>query len=609
VCDVTGEVFLLDLSCAPTLEALPDWQKILRTESFTILPSFDKSDLFYAIATTTRLSSKQDGTPEFYLEFVTDQNDPVPNTSLYAMLRMQVVQSGDLGAAFQWLTGQVAKSRLLPVGFGSGNVFHFEYGGKTESAPFAWNGIAARIDARISVLAGRIVYGMLANGGGAVVNAALECRPISMLPRLPISVRFDPKQALAFFEREVSGPGQTLPWQALIKNLDNPPPETFTVTNSTGRDAGQLGLALAGRCLMEYGGPAPCPRISDGPHIKLDRFPINASGPIEWDLRTPTVCLTPVFLNYDPFTPLQGRKLDALTGFTRVPPLPDQLLTRMIVVLGNLPENILDCSSIRVALRVSKQFSASKLPAVQYVELFPSASPSTPVSLQFAKVEPPHPFDFKLTVERSGGVVETDWQEGDDFLLIEAASLPGRCFSVTASMELMAEAKISVDVLDQSKQVLESVSLPEVAPIITFLFEPTKQPATLRVTASDRTGSAGPSTVEVPAMFTALEQSLFSGYGPQTVQVELKFLDGAEQVRIEFSPESSAAGPIVLEFSLGTANSLFSYFSQSLFRNGYRFRVLQLNHVSRSDNWSSYQKPELTLTLAIFPDHSSQENS
>src|SRR5690242_18540314 len=133
-----GSVMAASQSIA--VQSLPDWQQVIRSESVDLLSAYDNPRLYFAVPKVARLATRPDGSPEFFLEFFSDQSDPDVDHSLYAMLHMGLEQEGDVEKAYTALSQAHSGVALLPLAFSTGTYCHLECGDSHESVPFAWEG-------------------------------------------------------------------------------------------------------------------------------------------------------------------------------------------------------------------------------------------------------------------------------------------------------------------------------------------------------------------------------------------------------------------------------------------------------------------------------------
>jgi hypothetical protein len=579
----------------------PDWQGNTLTEDFIVVTAYDDEHLFFAIPRNARLARKADNSPQFFLEFVSDRNDARIEDSLYAVIDLGFECSGDFSAAYDTITKGVPSAALMPATFTTGTYCHLECGDGHETVPFAWDAAQrATLHSRISTQSAQLIYGALGKGSISVAKAAIECGMGAFLPRLEATVRFNAADLLASLAKLNPG-GSSVPFQQMVKLFDEPPGDVLRFDGND-RGGSGLGLALAGRVRHYFGRPAPCPKISDGPHVALKLPADDAQGVTGWDLRTPLFTESPVFIDFDPFTPIvSAGDRKRVTGFIPVLSLPDDLRTRRVTVASGLPRGLRNCDSIELTLRVNKALSASGATAVRSVNLFPAEDQSSStVDLEYNSIAGAKPFSARITVVCQGNIMELPWFDCDsDYLYLDASQLPGSFVTIWATPELLKQAAVSLALnVTAAENGALSATLTAAEPVATFILLALHEAARLAITAHDPANPDKALTLDLPCRSVTAELSSFRDYGPQTTNATVRFKDSIASVQVEFLAECAGAKPIVLEFSASRLSMKFTYFSNEIFRNRYRFR----RHSSTDEPeaaWSDYRSPGDDLVIDV----------
>jgi hypothetical protein len=577
----------------------PDWQNSFGddTGDYVLLPACADAALYFALPRLAALAERSDGSPDFFLEFVSDRNGAGPEDSLYASVHLGLERGGSLEDAHRLVAERSTGAALMPAALGTGTVWHLECGRLHKTSPFAWTDAQrASIYARLSPEMGTLLYGALAQGAVQVAKAALECEMAALLPRIEATVTFETARLVDALCALGSGDG-SVPFRRMETYLNGTLPGLL---HWEGDDAGasgrSRGLALAGRIRSRFGRSAPCPRITDGPHVVLSAPPGTPGERTTWDLRTPVLAGIPVFLDFDPFTPVVGSGArDQVTHFTRVPPLPDDLRTERVSVASGLPPNIQGCEAVELTLYAAAEHSPSKQGASHVVPLYPWEGGTAAVELKFRRSVPQAYRGQVRVVGEDGSVTEQPWFDfAGDYLYIDAqALLPSTCVTVRATTRLLAQARVSLQGPGNRQGTLTTDT-----PALTFLAAPGEETARLTVTALDPGDSANAPTLDLPFASTSLDLSSFRQFGPQRVKVEVKFRGTAQQARLEFLPECADDEPVVLAFRSPRGTAEFAYFSTHLFRHRYRFRRVD-EDPERTTRWSELQPPDRPLTVVI----------
>ena len=590
-------------------QGTPCWQSVIRTENFDLLSAYDDPHLYFAVPKAASLATRLDGSPMFFLEFFSDKNDPNIDNSVYAMIEMTLEQDGDLSAAYDILRKVRSGITLLPLTFTTGSYVHVECGDSHASAPFAWESARrATINARISLLTARLLFGALATGAVTIARAAIECEVPAVLPRLEATIRFNARDVPDALRTALNPVGASLAFDALVRFLDHPPTALFRFDGEPVPAGVGLGLALAGRFRHFFGRFARCPRIDDGPHITLDQPADAIPDSATWDLRTPLMTGVPVFLRYDPFGFLMGRTTrDRVTAFTPVPLLPDELRTRHLTVASGLPQSFVNCNQIAVTVRVNKDVSASGSTEARSIVLYPAQPRSTTLDLKYAKINSAKPYSTSVKVVGESDVTDGPWFDmTDDYLFVDASQLPVTYVTVRATSDLLQDAEILFAFMEAPDQTRMSGALDAAHPEATYLLGATDVPMRLSISARDPANLANVIKLDLPCRPVELDMTSFHEYGTQSVHVVVQFHDDTTLARLEFAVESDDEERVVLGFTPATPEGQFNYFAASLFRRRYRFREYTGEDDS-SSAWSAFLAPGQNLHIGMYRGGARQE--
>lgn len=434
-----------------------------------------------------------------------------------------------------------------------------------------------------------------------IARAAVECEMAAFLPRIESTVMFNPAKLQESLQSLNPG-GRSIPFRRMVMFFEESHPGLLTFEGGDRGSYGRsLGLALAGRVRHFLGRSSPCPRISDGPHIALNPPPAGVTPELTaWDLRTPLITGVPVFLDFDPFTPIiKYGDRDRVTSVTNVPPLPDDLRTERVLVASNLPPVIRNCDEITLTLCVGKDLSRSGQTQTESVTLYPSSGRTTPVELKF-KTSKAKTYRARVTAVSEAGVeMPVPWFDcSGDYLYIGAERLPATYITVRATPELLSQANISVLITQGAPGEELADTLTQREPSASFLLFSGSQEARLIVTARDPERAGSTLTLELPCQSLSLDLPDFHEYGPQYTPVTVQFHDGIQTADFEFAPECGTEDPTVLRFLADRPSGQYNYYSTKLFKHRYRFR--RSPEEGRPDTeWSDYRLPGQPLIISV----------
>ncbi|MGY4363972.1 hypothetical protein ACVW1A_000037 [Bradyrhizobium sp. LB1.3] len=578
----------------------PDWQGAKLTEDFVVLPAFGDEHLYFAVPRKALLGRKDDGLPWFFLEFFSDRNDATVKESLYAVIDLGLERDRHLSAVYDLISKNGASAALMPATFTTGTYCHLECDDTHVTAPFAWeNAQRATLHSRISALSAQLIYGALEKGTVTVARAAVECGMSAFLPRIDTTVTFNAADLIARVAKLNPG-GSGVPFRQMVRLFDDPPADALQFDGGDRGGTGRsLGLAVAGRLRHHFGQAAPCPQISDGPHVALKPPPDGASGATRWDLRTPLFTEVPVFLNFDPFTPIvNAGARQWVTQFTLVPTLPDEQKTRRVTVTSALPPGLRNCEAIQLTLQVDQAHSESGTTSATTTDLYPATDQTAVVDLKYKSIAGAKPFGAQVTVVSDGQVIEMPRFDCDsDFLFIDTSYLPKTWVTVRATQDLLSQAIVSF-ALEAASPAAGSLtaSLTAEAPAVSYFLATLDEAARLTITARDPQQPNHALGLDLPCRSMTADLGAFRDYGPQTTSVTVRFGTTTQTFQLEILAEFAGAQPIVLQFSTARPSMRFSYFATDIFRNRYRYR----RHSSTDDHqapWSEFLPPRQDLVI------------
>ncbi len=582
---------------------VPDWQGALETEEFTFLPAYGDDELHYGIPKSLALVDRVDKSPDFALEFVSNLNAPSPADSLFATINMCLARGGDARAAYCTLATDKPTATALPATFTPTAFWYLEATNEPQAVQqFAWEDVdRARVFQHMSRELGVRVWNALPRSSTLAARAAIECGIAAFLPRVPTKVTFEPRALLAALRglnpRTTEGSVSLDAVIAYFKDslASTPLKLAGPVEPSRRRD---LALALAGRVVHHLAVPERTPRISDGPHIAL-RNVDGLPDPTVWDLSTPLLTTLPRMLQFDPFTRiLSAGGRGAVTFFTRVPPLPKDLLTQRVVVNANLPPNISNVEAIDLTLRVGADLSPNKKQQPYTITLHPANNEAPrAVELKYRKANPKR-YSARLRLVSEAGLRTSDWFDcTDDYLYIGTERLPAHSATVRASADLVQQAALDVALTHADEAGNLRSQLGPANPAVTFLMADIPDAARIRVTARDVSDANRMLVLEdLPCRSVGIDLLAFQDYGPHTIDVRVEFHSDASTADFEFDPEVGNTEPIVIRFTPQVNKTTVSYFATNMFRSRYRWRRATDDQDTPAE-WSDYLSSKEPLTI------------
>ena len=557
--------------------------------------------MFFVVPRVVWLA-KRNGSPDFFLEFISDHNGASKEESLYAMIELGLTRPRDTEDAYRYLLKErKSGATVMPATFTTATFWHLECEDVHETGPFAWEDMErASIHRRIPTKTALLLYSALERGRALpMARAAVECEMAAFLPRIETTVTFH-RAGLQEALGSLNPGGSSVPFRRMVTFFEQSHPGLLSFEGEDRGVAGRsLGLAIAGRVRDFFGKAAPCPQISDGPHVAL--IPPLAGTThevVEWDLRTPRVTGCPVFLDFDPFTPIKKGARDSIVKYRTVPPLPLDLLTERVQVACDLPPNIRNCHEITLTLFVGKDVSLSGRDTPELVQLYPGGARNTTVEVKFG-TRNTKSYATRITTIASGDVLDMPWFDwSGDYLYIGANRLAEMCVTARAASELLSQADVSVRITGANGGEDLAATLTFSEPAATFLLSSAYKEARLVVTARDPAQTDNALTLDLPCSSVSLDLFAFREYGRQTAVATVIFQGGIETAQFEFLPECETENRIILRFSPELPTEQFGYYSNKLFHNRYRFRPSPAE-VQPDAEWSDYQIPGQPLVIHV----------
>jgi hypothetical protein len=583
---------------------IPDWQDPLTMAGQRVLPSFDRDGMYLLLPNGLVLAQQRGAGVPMMLEFVADRNTADPNDSLYTMIDMAFQRESDMAGALRELRATDPSARLQPVTFGPTAYWTLQVPGPdTHTRGLAWENVeTVEIHQRLSQQIGLILYNGLKAGKVAALSL-VQCELASVMPRLPVSVTFSPKQLLtALFDLSPAAGATSVSVDRMIRFFEGPSlPLQLTGEPSSNKSA--FAKAMVGRVRTNYASFVPTPSIADGPHLEL-RPPDDPALPpsVTWDLRTPLLVPYPVGLSFDPFIIaeqiVKQQGLDAITSFSRIPSFTGMDTLRVFVDSGLARGvELVGVLVVDLTLRIAGASTPHGNAWADTVTLYPE----TPRSERIRKLTFRDPNAKRYTAELR--IITEQFQISgepkdcaDEYLYIGLDDLPAKTLSIAASSDLLEQvASLTVTLLTSASECISLTVLDGSTQAATFLLRDSDEAAYLQVCAKSKSADAETRTLDLPVASTTLGPYAFPSYGPQTVRVSVRFAGQTTAVTYEFEVESSPGTSILATFEPSTAEQEITYFAPDLFRNRFRHRK-DSSSVSQAP-WSQYHDPTLPLTL------------
>lgn len=427
------------------------------------------------------------------------------------------------------------------------------------------------------------------------LDVVMEAEMWAAPPRVAATVVFDPSALLVGLV-----PG-LCSWDTLRERCVVEAGRALEVraADPAGLNAQRLADAMAARIRSRWGTFATDPQAPGRSSLLL--CPVGASL-AEWDLGDRIAAPHPLVLRLrtdEIAAALRASGPDAFRRYVDVAVL--QTGFRELLVTANLPS---DREGAVLGVRLRKPATVDRpMPIDEFVRFTPPRDRETVV----LRLSPSEDIDVEVVpvalLRTSAG--DPVWTEGsprpsaDRFLVVGPTDFPVRFVPLAAAPALLAQATLTGSVrwegpdgpgespfrLDAG-QPSRSLVLPR---------EATAGPVS--VLASDGRRSAELLLPEPPG--SAIGRYSFPYYGANAVTVSCRFLRSSV-IPVEFLPEEAEDRPDLRTLLLVHPQAppvTYRWFSGSVFRTGYRFRVLSAG--GEPEPWSDVQPPDRPLELVL----------
>ncbi len=587
----------------------PDWAAFEALDEFELIGAFeaDGGDC-YVMPQSLRLDRDQDGRPSLDLELVRGAL-PDAGPEPYGVLSCSTALSYPLGAALEAararLRGATVSRAPIDAAWLALRALELPDGGEPlatselRSVGFDAALSVIRLDADQAALIRRSI-----EQGAVAIEARVEVEIEGIAPRFPLRLDGSPRAIATWLHgRPEVGPDATISRAALRRQLTESfdtlpveirgPVDDFSPT--------QLVERLLDWVRTEFARFAPS-RSEDGPSLALRAIEEFAEAAAEWDLSRPWPAGRSFEFRFDPLGEAYqwGRDRDGgdFVHLTEIPPFsPGPVVVELAAALPGRRRGLLECGAT-VSVPANPPFRVESLrKTVPFVE----PSDRDLVELRFA---PDEPLEYACTayavfaaehgIERLFGPERPALTR---HLTLNVADFPIRFLTVAGSPGLLALADLRVSVLGAP---IAPVELTATTPSVAIGLAPLWAEPALAVEASELGGERVAAAQSGPAGLIDLHS--FRAYGPQRLAVEWHG-GGSSASAFELVAEGEESDPGAIglvHFGPGEETRLWSWFSDSPFGGGYRWRPLAAPG-EPAMAWSERRDPAEPLVLVATP--------
>ncbi len=577
------------------LQGYPDWGRSIRNINAEIVGPYEVGQTYAVAPRALGIATTPQGTPDIRLELVRGQNLTAPYGLLDLRLQFQYPMDQGLILARQQDSRATIAPWILRSGF-----LRWIPRGVAESIPLEilqpialrWNSLdQVRYQIKLSQANALFLKHCLSEQFFPLIAIA-EVELEGVLPRLPMSVKFNPSELISALvklsddQRRISCTCALEYFQRPIREL---PIELTGELNP--EDLQAWAEAIVGRLRNRWGRSVPSPEALLTPHFQwMTDIP---NGVFVWNLDEAALGVRSQVLTIDRFEPLtqliQTQGLGAVVKETDVPPFPTGVFP--VTIAANLPSNRQGILRMGVNIRVPPKLPQRPQAIMVTTELKPPQDTAmTTLKLGVRDSLEYWASSFVILKDATGiqrfNAPETRHHSHhltlypDDFeiqfVTIEADEDLLELATIRATLRRPDRGKWVVQSFDLGREPM-AIALPKVQSNDSSSSNSSdNSSATLEfeLTAIDpntpiKTLKLGP----MPAQDTQLNLYAFATYGPQSLIIQRPVHELAS-LTLELcadgpTPQSST----VLNLSPTQSMREWTWFSDSPFYGGYRYRL------------------------------------
>lgn len=442
---------------------------------------------------------------------------------------------------------------------------------------------------------------------GEQMNLAVvaEMEILGMAPRLPVQVTLDPGRVLAKLlsladsDRVIH---RKVVHAAFYDSIDSA--ALFILESGEINNKELLAATLTDHVRKLLGEFAPCPSEVKEPCMRLVSTTALPARVIDLSrpLRVPRVFI----LNFHPLEAMrqivETHGVDAVVHKTVVPSM--NLGHQRISISANLPLHINGSQKIGVDLHApaNAPHRQHQLDARITFKDFNDDSPTRKSHNEIWKLALNESLSYEATpfviLPEAGGKGELfgeTFTSSAPSLTLDVNHFPVRFISLEATASLLKQADIKGKLVWE-----EGDSQPEISFRLTpaqsalTLVIPKAAQGLLHAQLAQRDGTEEINLPSLQAQSYRWTPYAVPEFGSQKVEINCQFDDDASFQAIELSPESDPEEISLMTFSPGTDTKSYSWFAESIFRPGFRYRWY---NTKIETPWSEVQSPFVPLKI------------
>ena len=616
-----------------SLQGLPDFQYPIQSKDLFLYRPYEGRGSILLFPNRLDIAPKPDGTPDFQLSLIRGENPFLPPEP-YGLIDFRVTPHYATAEGLAFVRQQNAQAMVTPLSF-SGGYLRLILSDQVKTSnqleietpqALVWNGLGTvRSLQRLSPEVTGLLKQALKKGDTFILQAQAEMEIQGVSPRLPIQVQFNPAALMAAIAEHIGQP--LVARSALIRLLEkdlSALPLRFMGDAETLDDT-LLAETLTDWIAARFAQSVPAPEPKEGSYIELSAIEEIPVGDYTWDLSTPLRCLRPAVFTLDPLRAarqlVESAGLGAVFHEVTVPSLSTG--KTMIEVRANLSRSRIGILELGANLYAAPNLPHRVQAIAQSVTLTASDDPIS-LQLRFSPKEiPRYQISTYIIVRTEAGIArfESDpWEHQGTQLLLTPAHFPVQFVPIKASLALLKLANIKGVCRWQYNNTAEDAAeqlageqpfeLTSERPEITLSLPQYAAQAVLEIEAHSVSSAESNRPLKLgsyPAAPLRLGRYSFLEYGPHKVEIECLFpelsVDPIQLFAIDVLAEGEAETTTTLSFTRDRPKREWTWFAQSPFSPGYRYRV----HTLSRDNQAPWSELQSAFNPLVISARSAQE--
>ncbi|RAJ96065.1 hypothetical protein LX87_03815 [Larkinella arboricola] len=602
-------------------KGLPDFSQVIGGENGIAYAPYQGIGDVSVIPLTLQVARQDDGKPAFFLELirgVTPFSLPKPHGMIDLRLDVGSVETSFL----ETVRNRWPERAMIKPSFNQG-FFRFrslsdrvDNAGADLLAPVTMGGLlVSRLRyTRLLSLEALTAIKQALQEELLVLDAFAELEVKGVAPRLPATVEFNPGDLMRTVE-PLLNPGRQMPVSRLVEffRQDRSAFPFLSIQAEGPFTEDEFGTTLADWIMARFGRFTPSPDDDPQPYWHLPES--SEQGRFIWKFSDPLETSRILTFQFDALA--EARKLVQMAGLNTVyterviPPLQTGFLR--ILVTHELPE--LPDSVLQVGVRFQAPPNPPhRLQAINKTVVFTPGQSSEVAELQFSPVERQEysyaPFVVFRTAAGTQELTGESRLSADQHLRIR--DLPVTLVAIEAATDLLNEATLhglyQWEMAGNAKSMAFNLSASQPKTTLVVPAEVNGLPTcVVEAVAVDSDGRV--QAEFYPNGSLRLDSFSFPGYGPHSVEFVGQWKEPDALIVLHCLPEEEppeGSSPTVLTLTMDKPRKSWSWFADSMFHPGFRYRVLNGGGEELLP-WSEIQSP-YTGTVRVDPHQKDSED-